>query len=524
MYKYLIKRLLHGLLSVIAVVAIVMILIYTLTNRDDIFAKDGQYAKQQANKKETYKYTKWESFGYLDYIPYADYLAMLKQNGEIDDATKSSAAKFGKTPDQDSEVAKTYIEKFQSFCDENGYTLVRLDYDAKTRQAAVLFAYKNISVFVRLWNYFTGIFQVDNVHYVEDTTGEALDDTGISFTLFDPVYNTNTEKKTFSPAIIGTGTRHRYLLYIDHVFPYIHQNVLSIRLGESYTYKKNTDIFDVLFSRQDPNEYISVTFPTGLTEDSPRDLHTAKYVKGSQGLLINPDRFTDDYTEVNYYKKNLSKTGFSFVIGIISVILSYLLGIPLGVLMAKKKDKLIDKLGTIYIVFIIAVPSLAYIFLFKAIGGKLGLPTSFDLESDDKLMYILPIISLALPSVAGLMKWIRRYMIDQMNSDYVRFARSNGLSEDEIFRKHILKNAAIPVIHGIPGSVLGALTGAIITESIYRVPGAGFLLTEAINSYDNGVIVGLTMFYSLLSIVSIILGDILMAMVDPRISFTDKAR
>ena len=137
-------------------------------------------------------------------------------------------------------------------------------------------------------------------------------------------------------------------------------------------------------------------------------------------------------------------------------------------------------------------------------------------------MYILPIISLALPSVASLMKWLRRYMIDQMNSDYVKFARSGGLSEGEIFSKHILKNAIIPIVHGIPGSVLGALVGAIITERVYVVPGAGNLLTEAINKYDNGVIVGVTLFYALLSITAIILGDILMSLVDPRISFTTK--
>ena len=115
-------------------------------------------------------------------------------------------------------------------------------------------------------------------------------------------------------------------------------------------------------------------------------------------------------------------------------------------------------------------------------------------------------------------------MIDQQNSDYVKFARSGGLSENEIFTKHILKNAIIPIVHGIPGSVLGALVGAIITESIYLIPGAGYLLTNAINRYDNGVIVGLTMFYAMLSILSLILGDILMALVDPRISFTEKAR
>lgn len=115
-------------------------------------------------------------------------------------------------------------------------------------------------------------------------------------------------------------------------------------------------------------------------------------------------------------------------------------------------------------------------------------------------------------------------MIDQMNSDYVKFARAGGLSEGEIFTKHVLKNAIIPIVHGIPGSLLGAMTGAIITERVYVVPGVGNLLTTAINQYDNGVIVGMTLFYALLSVVSIILGDLLMSMLDPRISFTTKGR
>ena len=196
----------------------------------------------------------------------------------------------------------------------------------------------------------------------------------------------------------------------------------------------------------------------------------------------------------------------------------------MGIAMALKKDKFIDKLGTFYIIFIMAVPSLGYIFLFKSIGTSIGMPTSFDMQNPTTLMYVLPIISLALPSIANLMKWLRRYMIDQMNADYVKFARSGGLSEGEIFSKHILKNAIIPIVHGIPASVLGALTGAIITERVYVVPGVGNLLTTAINTYDNGVIVGVTLFYALLSVTSVILGDILMSVIDPRISFTTKAR
>ena len=137
---------------------------------------------------------------------------------------------------------------------------------------------------------------------------------------------------------------------------------------------------------------------------------------------------------------------------------------------------------------------------------------------------LLPIVSLALPQIANLMKWLRRYMIDQMNSDYVKFARSGGLGEGEIFTKHVLKNAIIPIVHGVPASVLGAMTGAIITERVYVVPGTGNLLTNAINAYDNGVIVGVVLFYAILTVTSVILGDILMSILDPRISFTTKAR
>ena len=122
------------------------------------------------------------------------------------------------------------------------------------------------------------------------------------------------------------------------------------------------------------------------------------------------------------------------------------------------------------------------------------------------------------------MKWLRRYMIDQMNSDYVKFARSGGLTENEIFTKHIFKNAAIPIVQGIPAAVLAALTGAIITERVYSVPGVGNVLTDAINKYDNGVIVGVTLFYAVLTVASLILGDVLMSLVDPRISFSSKDR
>ncbi len=526
MTKYLLNRILRSLLSVIAVVAIVMILIYSLMDRSLIFANDPVFQHHKNNAQATYKMQQWERYGYVDYVPYADYLKKLMKSGEITQEQYNATVKFGDTADKDSEETKEMVARFTADMKAQGYQVERMDAKMKIGTKKYheggepqLFAYKEIPVWGRLWNYLTGVFQVDNIHYVEEDVGER----GLSFTLYDPAYG----GETFSPAIIGNGTKYKYLLYFDNQFPYIHQNLLTISLGQSYSINKGIDVFQTMTEGQGPRAVSTVIYPSGHTENTADNIHMATYVAGSlaNGDAVVKANYVDDYTNVTVNKQGLSKMGYSFTIGIISVVLSYLLAIPLGITMALKKDKLIDKLGNFYIIFIIAVPSLAYIFLFKTLGSSLfGLPTVFDMENPTWLMYVLPVISLALPSIAGLMKWLRRYMIDQMNADYVKFARSGGLSEGEIFRKHILKNAIIPVVHGIPGSVLGAMTGAIITERVYVVPGVGNMLTKAINQYDNGVIVGMVLFYALLFVVSLILGDLLMSFMDPRISFTSKAR
>ena len=170
-----------------------------------------------------------------------------------------------------------------------------------------------------------------------------------------------------------------------------------------------------------------------------------------------------------------------------------------------------------------AVPPLAYIFMFAAVGTKIfHLPYKFANANVKVLAYFLPVISMALPQIATLMRWMRRYMIDQMNSDYVKFARSEGLSEKEIYNIHISRNALIPLVQAIPGTILGALVGGIITERVYAVPGVGTLLTTALTARDNGVIVACTVFYTSIAIISQILGDLLLAKYDPRISLTSE--
>ncbi len=538
MKKYLAKRIIGGILSIIAVTAIVMILIYSLMDRQLIFQSDALYLKKVSNEKTTYMYTKWREYGYVDMVKYSDYLTKRLNNGEITQE-EFSAATYPRTGKVTKQEAKDNIEKFKEIYTAKGYKIVELEADMmsggrklKTGGAAVLFAYKDIPVAIRLTKYLKSIFSFDSIHYVDSETD--IGERKLSYTLYDPLYTQYNQdgsvaSKKFSPAIMGNGTKHKYLLYFDKQFPYLHQNFLTMNLGKSYAINSGVDVWETMNITQGSHVMSMVTYPSGLREESADDLHSATYVEGSlEGNLVYQGRFTDDYTNISTVKNGRSKVGYSFVIGILATILAYILGLPLGIWMALRKDKLVDKIGTAYNIFILAVPSLAYIFMFKAIGTSVfHLPRNFDVDYTDKrlyLMYILPIVSLALPSIASLMKWLRRYMVDQMNSDYVKFARSGGLSEGEIFRKHILKNAMIPIIHGIPGSILGALTGAIITERIYNVPGAGNMLTDAINKYDNGVIVGLTLFYATLTVTELILGDLLMAVADPRISFDTKER
>lgn len=509
----------------VIVVGIVMVMVYSALDRNLIFAADSMYTRVKSNAKEVYMMQQWERYGYVDYVPYSDYMRQLVRDDEITQEQYSAAITFGNKASQDSDEAAEFIRRFTEEYESKGYKVVRLDGKMKGKTKKYqdggeprLYAYRNIPVLMRLVNYFKNLITVDNIHYVEDE----IEDRGITFTLHDPVYG----GEKFSPAVMGTGTQYKYLFYFDDSFPFIHQNLVKINLGLSYSIRQGIDVFQTMTESQGSYAYSTVTYPTGSVSESADDLHSASYISGSLagGGPVVKASFVDDYTNISTNKNGMSKIGYSFTIGIIAVFLSYLIGVPVGIIMALRKDKLLDHIGTFYIVFITAVPSLAYIFLFKSLGGRFGLPTTFDMENPTWLMYVLPIISLSLPSIANLMKWLRRYMIDQMNSDYVKFARSGGLSEGEIFRKHILKNAIIPIVHDIPASILLALTGAIITERVYVVPGVGNMLTRAINAYDNGVIVGMVLFYAVLTVTSVILGDVLMSVLDPRISFTAKAR
>ena len=336
MGKYILKRLLRGAFSAICVVLIVMILVYSLLDRSVILAADPNYSKMQSNARISYEQSRYEAYGYVDYVPYADYITELVKSGEITQEERAAIAKIGNTPLKDSEEAAEYIQKFTEKYTAEGYEIVRLDADARKNGQVkdggqpALYAVRDVPLIKRALEYFTGMLFIDNIHYVPEETD--IGERGLTFTLYDPVYNpTGTEKK-FSPAIIGNGTMHKYLLYFDDRFPFIHQNFLTLHLGESYTVNRGVDVFTTMNASQGSYVLTEMIYPdTGFVEESADDLHTATYAAGSRELnAVYAERFDDDYTNVITHKTGKSKLGFSFVIGIIEVCIAYVLGISIG--------------------------------------------------------------------------------------------------------------------------------------------------------------------------------------------------
>ncbi|MDP2791409.1 MAG: ABC transporter permease [Rectinemataceae bacterium] len=207
---------------------------------------------------------------------------------------------------------------------------------------------------------------------------------------------------------------------------------------------------------------------------------------------------------------------YSMYFGITATLLALTAGLSLGVFMARKKGQALDKAGTAYIVLINAMPSAVYLLFIQLYGTSLfNLPILFDKYRVKS--WILPAISLSLGGIAGYAMWIRRYMVDELNKDYIKLARAKGLPEKLIMVRHVMRNAFVPMAQYLPAAILSTISGSIYIESLYSIPGMGGLLVDVIQRQDNPMVQALVLIFSSVGIVGLFLGDILMALFDPRI-------
>ncbi len=216
------------------------------------------------------------------------------------------------------------------------------------------------------------------------------------------------------------------------------------------------------------------------------------------------------------------KFAISMKLGIISLGISLVVGVTIGIIQARHKDRIADHIGTAYTIFVNAVPPLVSYSLILIFGSLvLGLPSMYSTRNPGPSS-ILPIVCLSMGSIAYYALWTRRYMIDEINKDYIKLARVKGLSTKSIMVRHVLRNAFVPLAQYIPASLMLTISGSLLVERFFSVPGMGPLLTDSINRYDTSVVQALVILYSGLSILGVFFGDILMMIVDPRIKLADK--
>ena len=216
------------------------------------------------------------------------------------------------------------------------------------------------------------------------------------------------------------------------------------------------------------------------------------------------------------------KAKVSFEFGIISLGIQLFVGMPLGVMMARKKGGIVDKVGNLYVLLINALPQAVYFLLIQLyLSTWLNLPMIVDRQGSFESK-ILPIICLSLGGIASNAMWMRRYMVDQLNMDYIRLARAKGMTSTQVAFRHIFRNALVPMVQSLPASLLFTISGSLYVESLFSINGMGGLLVNSIQRQDNPLVQTMVLLYSVISVLGLLLGDLAMMLVDPRITLTKK--
>lgn len=214
----------------------------------------------------------------------------------------------------------------------------------------------------------------------------------------------------------------------------------------------------------------------------------------------------------------------------IVIFMTWIVGIPLGVLAAIKKETAFDRILTVISSIGMAIPSfffaiLMLIFAVKTGWFPVGGLTSYDFNEmsfSGKIMdlskhLVLPVIVLFTISLSGLQRQMRANMLEVLDSDYVKFARAKGLSENKVIFKHALRNAINPMITLLGFEFAGLLSGAALTEYVFQFPGLGRLILEAVMKSDINLVMASLMMGTIMLILGNLIADILLMIADPRI-------
>jgi peptide/nickel transport system permease protein len=231
---------------------------------------------------------------------------------------------------------------------------------------------------------------------------------------------------------------------------------------------------------------------------------------------------TEKFTQVIWY---------SLLINIITFFVQMFISIPLGIMAARKQYSKTDYAISIFALAGLSLPTfflatiLKYVFsiqlgwfdLYGLTGRFFNSMTPFEQTVDIAYHLVLPIVTLTMLSIGGLMRYTRTNMLEVLNSDYIRTARAKGLSENVVIRKHAFRNTLIPLVSYMSYLIPAMFGGSLITETLFQIPGIGYISFQAITRGDIPFAMFYATFLILLTQVSLIVADLMYAAVDPRV-------
>ena len=250
--------------------------------------------------------------------------------------------------------------------------------------------------------------------------------------------------------------------------------------------------------------------------DQPVIVQFFKYVggmlRGDLGVSYNISKNTPISQLIQ------TRLPISIQIGGMAVLLGAVVGLVLGIIAALKRDTFWDTLATIISVIGVSVPS--YVFalgLSYTFGFRLQWFPMLFTVNDITGSSVLPSISLSMFTMASIARFTRSEMLEVLDSDYMLLAESKGISGPALIFRHALRNALIPIITVLAPLIVDLMTGSLVVEKIFAIPGVGSLLVNAIQSNDYNVVISLSFIYSAMYIGIMLVVDILYGVIDPRI-------
>ncbi|KRK65866.1 oligopeptide abc superfamily atp binding cassette transporter, membrane protein [Lactobacillus delbrueckii subsp. lactis DSM 20072] len=215
-----------------------------------------------------------------------------------------------------------------------------------------------------------------------------------------------------------------------------------------------------------------------------------------------------------------ARLGASAQLGLQALVVGIILGIIIGSIAAVNQGTWIDSTATIVSIIGKSVPNFVLAVLLQYyIGLKLGW---FPIAGwGEAAQTIMPTIALSVGPLAETARFIRTEMVDTLSSDYVELGKAKGLSRIEVIRKHTLRNSMIPLVTLIGPYAVALMTGSMVIENIFNIPGIGEQFTKSILTNDYPTIMGVSMVYCFGLVVILLLTDIVYSLIDPRIRLTD---